>query len=338
MEWGALLTAAKTILPIISAGVGVAGQIKNLISRSTGASTNAQSGSSSNTQVGSNTSASTSTSNTATSTQQTSATTGSSETVGNTSSLGNLLSNALGGITGNNSGTAANFNAGQAQTANNLQTGLWTMANLMNQINVNRQNEKALESVTSANAYNAAEAQKNRDWQEKMSSTSYQRAVEDMKKAGINPILAAKNGGTDTGSGATASSAGLPSFSHAQATAIPAAHTATMQAMYDYGNNTAQFLNNAMQTINSAKETHNYTEANYMEGIMQEVTHTSAQGVERMASTIQNEFNNKGWEHTKSDTTTNEKNLELNAEGKIQLGGRNTTNETQHGWKKRLGH
>lgn len=53
--------------------------------------------------------------------------------------------------------------------------------------------------------FNAAEAQKNRDWQEKMSDTAYQRAVEDMKKAGINPILAAMNGGASTGTGSTAS-------------------------------------------------------------------------------------------------------------------------------------
>lgn len=93
------------------------------------------------------------------------------------------------------------------------------------------------------------------------------------------------------------------------------AHTATMQAMYDYGNNTSQFLNNAMQTINSAKSTNNYTVANYMEGIMQEVTQTSAQGVQRMAQTINNNFNNKGWEHSKTDTNQTEKGVSGNIEG-----------------------
>lgn len=37
--------------------------------------------------------------------------------------------------------------------------------------------------------YNAAEAQKNRDFQERMSRNAYTYAVEDMKRAGINPIL-----------------------------------------------------------------------------------------------------------------------------------------------------
>ena len=62
-------------------------------------------------------------------------------------------------------------------------------------------------------AYNTAEADKNRAWQEEMSNTSYQRAVEDMKKAGINPIMAIQQGGASTPSGASASgsSSSVPS-------------------------------------------------------------------------------------------------------------------------------
>lgn len=56
-----------------------------------------------------------------------------------------------------------------------------------------------------AKTYNTTEAQKNRDWQSEMSNTAYQRAVQDMIKAGINPILAYTQGGASIGSGSTAS-------------------------------------------------------------------------------------------------------------------------------------
>ncbi|QCS36316.1 minor capsid protein [Capybara microvirus Cap1_SP_240] len=59
--------------------------------------------------------------------------------------------------------------------------------------------------------FNASEAEKQREWEQMMSNTAYQRAVEDIKSAGLNPYILYGTGGspasTPTGTSARSSGA-----------------------------------------------------------------------------------------------------------------------------------
>lgn len=94
-----------------------------------------------------------------------------------------------------------------------------------------------------AQAFNSAEAAKDRYWQEYMSNTAYQRQVADMTAAGLNP--AAINGnGASTPTGAVANSAAVhasPAYSHGiLATIGGIAGRALSAALYSKFSNSAK--------------------------------------------------------------------------------------------------
>lgn len=124
-------------------------------------------------------------------------------------------------------------------------------------------------SQASAKKYNSDEAAAERAFQKQMRGTAYQDTVKDMIAAGINPILAATNGATPATSGASAS---IGSQRYNQ----QSAQAASVSAMYEYGNNTAELADKYLQLAKKATTAKQFKEAKSWEQSASELATSSA--------------------------------------------------------------
>lgn len=109
----------------------------------------------------------------------------------------------------------------------------------------NRANRKM---ASEANAANQRASREQSEFQERMSSTAYQRAMADMRLAGLNPMLAYSQGGASTPSGSTYSA--QSSRNENVAKDLPTHINSAVMLKAQYDNLKAQY---ALSTTSAAK-------------------------------------------------------------------------------------
>lgn len=73
-------------------------------------------------------------------------------------------------------------------------------------------NAKEIKLARENNKFNAEQAQKQMDFQERMSSTAHQREIKDLEAAGLNPVLSGTGGAGSSSPGGASASGTMPNI------------------------------------------------------------------------------------------------------------------------------
>lgn len=118
----------------------------------------------------------------------------------------------------------------------------WT--GLSNLVTGNLDYQRALEQLQISNSYNQAMVDKQFNYENYLSSTAYQRAVEDLIKAGINPAMIYGNGGM----GASSPSISAPNSSSGYSSRMSGSFMGTLVSTFANLTNSALSALKADQT------------------------------------------------------------------------------------------
>lgn len=111
-----------------------------------------------------------------------------------------------------------------------------------NYFGAKRANEANKKMAREQMAFQQSSNREQMDFQERMSNTAYQRSVEDLKKAGINPILAFQQGGASTPSGASSAGSSATMMNEFAGAISSALQARSMSAQIDQVKATTDLL------------------------------------------------------------------------------------------------